>query len=155
MKSMLTLALVSLTACKSPGSLPETSGLANVSIGELQAPEGFKMPNWQQLKIDVLDDKDRPIKAGVSFSRPAPGSEPPVVGIKLPYGKYKFLLSYNDATGKTLMENCEKSIVHTIETPAYSAGIKICELSGGTILNVAKESKVSVNPVMEVAEKVK
>jgi endoglucanase len=121
------------------------SKLSDVAVGYLE------QPNWTQFQLTL--ERLRPTTEKIERNYQNPGRKDFTdATVKVLYGDYKIVLSYKDASGKTIYESCdsEKSKEHPINVPRYMTDIKICPLGSQTPVGTvtAEEADVIMKPVV-------
>jgi hypothetical protein len=137
----LILSTAFLVNCGSRTGVPEgdtVSNLATVGVGDPgNLPDGTKI-EFKTLKLKISGVQPTNFEKTLTFTNKGTGAfEDPAT--KLPFGTYRFLLSYLDAQDKVIVESCsagtdkfgkpipdEKSRVHKIETAQYNPEVMIC-----------------------------
>ncbi|HET9239915.1 MAG TPA: glycoside hydrolase family 6 protein [Oligoflexus sp.] len=114
------------------------SKLATVGVGDPgNLPDGTKI-EFKTLKLKISGVQPTNFEKTLTFTNQGSGAfEDPAT--KLPYGTYRFLLSYLDVQDKVVVESCspgtdkfgkpipdEKSRVHKVESARYSPNVMIC-----------------------------
>jgi endoglucanase len=137
----LILSTAFLVNCGSRTGVPEgdtVSNLATIGVGDPEnLPDGTKI-EFKTLKLKISGVQPTNYEKTLTFTNKGTGAfEDP--STKLPFGKYRFLLSYLDAEDKVVVESCspgtdkagkpipdEKSRIHTVEKLKYDPIIMIC-----------------------------
>jgi endoglucanase len=115
-----------------------TSNLSTVRVGDVE-----KMPNgekavYAKLELKVSGVESTNFDKTFTFNKSS-GSGLEETNTKLPFGNYRFLLKYTDASGKVILESCgggkakdgsdladEKSRIHRIKIARYEPLIEVC-----------------------------
>ncbi|WP_218110110.1 glycoside hydrolase family 5 protein [Oligoflexus tunisiensis] len=146
--SILALTGLLLTNCRADRSSIEggqRSQLADVAIGN------FDKPNWTRFDLEIERLRPEPQKIQKKYQR-MDNQDLRDATIQVPFGDYKFLLTYRDDQDKILYESCaaEKAKEHSIQEPRYPVEIKICAADGQTPAGEVKpdEADVTINPVV-------
>lgn len=139
----LILSAAFLVNCGSRTGVPEgdtVSNLATIGVGEPEnLPNGAKV-EFKTLKLKISGVQPTNFEKTLTFTNKGSGAfEDPAT--KLPFGTYRFLLSYLDAQDKVILESCspgtdkagkpipdEKSRVHKVDTARYNPIVRICSL---------------------------
>ncbi len=120
----------------------DASRLSTVRVGELSNLPSGEKPNYAKMELKISGVESTRFEKTFSFNKSGSGGFEDTA-TKLAFGKYRFLLSYQDAAGKVVYESCaggkdptgrditdEKSRVHTIEVATYEPVIQICSTAG-------------------------
>jgi chitinase len=146
-KSIWTL-LLFLNACgvnPSPQA-DENSKLASLSVGEYVPAQG--QPAWSQLNVSFDPLAPTTGKLEKTFPKSAfTQGKAEDVSLKVPYGSYNLRLAYQGSDGKTLYRSCpdQELTKHEIQTPKYTAEIRICQAEG-----LVPDGSVTIKPTSEL-----
>lgn len=116
----------------------DVSNLSTVRVGELSNLPNGEKPSYAKMELKISGVESTRFEKTLSFNKSGAGAFEDTA-TKLAFGNYRFLLSYQDASGKVVFESCaggkdatgrditdEKSRIHKIEKTTYEPVIQIC-----------------------------